>query len=254
MNTYQIIARNIYIIFTIIMAGSLYLYITKDLNGDSFIGYCFFAISCVLSFTIYQSTVSLYQSFMAMKSKQVTTSAILTESVEFAISRNQEECSYSIPCKVEEVPEQNGHEMYAATNKEHSEDESLARQETIQDLSIYTQNLLGKYFPEADMDSLVQILTDYAEGKSPTPILRHISELNGLKPKDLYHYGWNIWVRLKPMNRRSTCVFLKKAFPHILEGSSIQTIYSKMMDDCYMGAVRNIALHEDLSLSYHRVS
>ena len=100
------------------------------------------------------------------------------------------------------------------------------------------------------MDALVQILTDYAEGKDPTPILRNLSELNGLKPKDLYHYGWNIWARLKPMSRRFTCAFLKKAFPNILEDSSEQTIYSKMMEDCYVGAVRNVTLNEDLALSY----
>ena len=256
MNTYKIIAKNVYIIITIVMAAGLYIYITKDLEGESFIGYCFFAIGCVFSFTIYQSSISLYDGFVQMKVRKLTAkSEPVISSVNSTIDMEQNiaaEDSMESPAEKSQVAlKQEANVQTIKLTVKPSESDIQSKQKIVEDLTIYTQNLLGQYFTASDMDALVQILTDYAEGKTPTPILRNLSELNGLKPKDLYHYGWNIWVRLKPMSRRSTCVFLKKAFPNILEDSSVQTIYSKMMDDCYVGAVRNIALHEDLALSYN---
>ena len=254
MSTYKIIAKNVYMIFTIVIAAGFYIYITYDLKGEPFIGYCVFAISCILSVTIYQSSLSLYDGFVRMKVRKFNTNSEATissvpSSVDSVQNTTMEGSEESAADMDKEISKRENTTL-AKNATEISESEMKYKQEMIEKLTIYTQNLLGQYFPASDMDALVQILTDYAEGKDPTPILRNLSELNGLKPKDLYHYGWNIWARLKPMSRRFTCAFLKKAFPNILEDSSEQTIYSKMMEDCYVGAVRNVTLNEDLALSY----
>lgn len=121
------------------------------------------------------------------------------------------------------------------------------RQKIVEDLKRYTQFIFGDYFPEKEMPALLQIVDDYADCKiSCTPTLCRLSDIGGLKAKDIYHYGWNLWARLKPMDRHATCRFLKNAFPEILKDSSTDTIYRKMTVEDYGCTIQNIKVDEPL--------
>ena len=91
------------------------------------------------------------------------------------------------------------------------------------------------------------IIENYAYGKMPDkPLYLQLSELNGMTVTDLFHFGWNIWFLLKPMNRRSTCRFLKKAFPNVLGEISEQTIYAKMTKDYGAYSIKLIEKEENI--------
>ena len=103
------------------------------------------------------------------------------------------------------------------------------------------------FLSEANLDTLSGIIENYADGKMPDkPLSLPLSELNGMTITDLFHFGWNMWFLLKPMNRRSTCRFLKKAFPNVLGEISEQTIYAKMTKDYGAYSIKLIEKGENI--------
>ena len=69
MNIFKVIMRGSYSIFAICVGAGSYLYITKDIGGDSFIGLCSFGISSILCFILYQVAIWLNQEFSFISSK-----------------------------------------------------------------------------------------------------------------------------------------------------------------------------------------
>lgn len=98
------------------------------------------------------------------------------------------------------------------------EAENAANRETIiEELKEYTRSKIAIHFPSNDLPALLQLVDDFAVGNiACSPVLSKLAEVESLKPKDFYHYAWNLWVRLKPINRRAMCRFIKNAFPNIL--------------------------------------
>jgi hypothetical protein len=47
MNIFKTIGTCSYLIFTICVGDFTYIYVTKGINGDPFMGICFFSISCI---------------------------------------------------------------------------------------------------------------------------------------------------------------------------------------------------------------
>ncbi len=108
-------------------------------------------------------------------------------------------------------------------------------------------NDFAPFLSVANLDTLNGIIENYADGKMPDkPLCLPLSELNGMTITDLFHFGWNMWFLLKPMNRRSTCRFLKKAFPKVLGEISDQTIYAKMAKDYGAYSINLIEKEENI--------
>lgn len=106
------------------------------------------------------------------------------------------------------------------------------RENLVQEVKDYTYQELRKFFPERELDNVLQIVADYAEGKPNTTVCNlSLSDLDGFTQTDLYHFAWNIWSRLQSYNRKNTCRFFINAFPHILGSVSVKTMYAKMTKD-----------------------
>ena len=63
---------------------------------------------------------------------------------------------------------------------------------------------------------------------------------------DFYHLIWNLWTRLNTLDRRTSCRFIKNAFPIILENTNEETIYRKMNDTYAKCTIENIPKDEPL--------
>jgi hypothetical protein len=91
------------------------------------------------------------------------------------------------------------------------------REAIIEELKEYTRSKIAIHFPSNDLPTLLQLVDDFAVGNiACSSVLSKLTEVESLKPKDFYHYAWILWIRLKPMNRRAMCRFIKNAFPNIL--------------------------------------
>lgn len=144
------------------------------------------------------------------------------------------------PIEVEE------NEAYDNSNSFAPEKEEI-KAELLEDLKVYTSLIFEPYVRETDISILLQILEDFAEGKmNGTTFSRPLSALNGLTVKDFMHYGWNIWARLKPMNRRNTARFLKNAFPTIMKDTKESSIYAKMTCDEGAFSIKIVKLDDSL--------
>lgn len=247
MNVFSIIARSSYTMFTICAGGGVYIYVTKGLGGDCFIGILGFSVACVFSFMLYKIGEWMVQlsapyPYSSVEPDFQTASpgsgVIYIESIKDLLGCSEEESMIKdepsesegtlIPINIEEQPEEDNHE-------------------TIEELKKYTLTIFKDFFPERELSTLVQIVDDFADGKIACASTRcTLSEIGGLKAKDIYHYGWNLWARLKPMDRHATCRFLKNAFPEILKDSSVDTIYRKMTVEDFGCTIQNIKLDERL--------
>lgn len=244
MNIFKTIGTCSYLIFTICVGDFTYIYVTKGINGDPFMGICFFSISCIFSFLLYRVGIWLYIDIL--KSIQTKTQS----------NRNKEAIAESNSISTDDMTENNLALDVESINIDGPEDENneaeaaedAANRETIIDeLKEYTRTKIAIHFPSNDLPALLRLVDDFAAGNiACSPVLRKLSEVESLKPKDFYHYAWNLWVRLKPMNRRAMCRFIKNAFPNILMDSTEKTIYCKMTDNCYIGIIQNIPIEENL--------
>ena len=178
------------------------MYITKYVGGDVFIGVCAFAVTCVFAMMLYNvgAWFATY-AFPALNS--------------IVVSHRQRDEQPVVLIK-EYIP--------AIAFEEQTENE-IPASDLISDVPIdrleqIKESVVNDFIPflsGSNLDTLNGIIENYADGKMPDkPITLQLSQLNGMTVTDLFHFGWNIWFLLKPMNRRSTCRFLKKAFPNVL--------------------------------------
>lgn len=248
MNIFKVIMRGSYSIFAICVGAGSYIYITKDIGGDSFIGLCSFGISSILCFILYQVVIWLNQelSFISSKSDypQHECSTFKeeykqTNLINYTVTSNSDdstmtttkESDISVIELNEQQIETREYEEALADNTYLKEEEEL-NEKLLEELKIYTSLIFEPYVKASDIPILLQILEDFADGKMNGAIFnRPLSALNGLTVKDFMHYGWNIWARLKPMNRRNTARFLKNAFPTIMKDTKESSIYAKMTCD-----------------------
>lgn len=227
------LSRNIYIMFSICFGGGNYLYITKYVDGDTFIGVCAFAVTCVFALMLYNvGTWFITYAFPALNS--IIVSHRLKNEQPAALIKEY------IPAIV--VDEQTENDIPAS---------DLISDVQIVRLKQIKESVVKDFIPflsGANLDTLNGIIENYAYGKMPDkPLSLPLSELNGMTITDLFHFGWNMWFLLKPMNRRSTCRFLKKAFPNVLGEISEQTIYAKMTKDYGTYSIKLIEKEENIT-------
>lgn len=227
------LSRNIYIMFSICFGGGNYLYITKYIGGDVFIGVCAFAVTGVFALMLYNvGTWFITYAFPALNSIIVSHRqrnrqpdvAVMTDIPTVAVDE-QTETDIPMSDLISDIP--------------------AGRLEQIKESII---NDFLPFLSGANLDTLNGIIENYAYGKMPDkPLSLLLSELNGITITDLFHFGWNMWFLLKPMNRRSTCRFLKKAFPNVLGEISEQTIYAKMTKDYGAYSIKLIEKEENIT-------
>lgn len=237
MSIFRIIAKGSFGIFAICVGVGSYIYITKGVGGDSFIGICSFGITSILCFILYQAAIWLGKELLVTSTYHYPAKVENSKQVE---PNRQPSFTELLSITNSEVTPISA--PIATTKKEEAslvelEEEKEAKEEILKELRIYTESIFEPFMKETDIQIIIQILEDFAQGKiSGSTFNRSLSSLNGLTVKDFMHYGWNIWVRLKPMSRRSTSHFLKKAFPEIMKDTKASSIYAKMT--CDEGAFR----------------
>lgn len=226
------LSRNIYIMFSICFGGGNYLYITKYVGGDVFIGVCAFAVTGIFALMLYNvGTWFITYAFPTLNS--------------IIVSHRQRKRQLDVTIKTGittvAVDEQTENDIPVS---DLISDVPVVRLEQIKERVV---NDFAPFLSVANLDTLNGIIENYADGKMPDkPLCLPLSELNGMTITDLFHFGWNMWFLLKPMNRRSTCRFLKKAFPKVLGEISEQTIYAKMTKDYGAYSINLIEKEENI--------
>ena len=170
------LSRNIYLMFSICFGGGAYLYITKYVGGDVFIGVCAFAVTCVFATMLYNvgAWFTTY-AFPALNS--------------IIVSHRQR---YEQPVLLikEYIPaiavdEQTENEIPAS---------DLISDVPIDHLEQIKESVVNDFIPflsGANLDTLNGIIENYADGKMPDkPLSMPLSELNGMTITDLFHFGW----------------------------------------------------------------
>ncbi len=218
--------------FSICFGGGNYLYITKYVGGDVFIGVCAFAVTGIFALMLYNvGTWFITYAFPTLNS--------------IIVSHRQRKRQPVVIIK-EEIP--------TVTVDQQSENDVPASDLIMDVPAVHLEQIkervvndFAPFLSVANLDTLNGIIENYADGKMPDkPLCLPLSELNGMTITDLFHFGWNMWFLLKPMNRRSTCRFLKKAFPKDLEEISEQTIYAKMTKDYGAYSIKLIEKEENI--------
>lgn len=218
--------------FSICFGGGNYLYITKYVGGDVFIGVCAFAVTGIFALMLYNvGTWFITYAFPILNS--------------IIVSHRQRKRQLDVTIKTGittvAVDEQTENDIPVS---DLISDVPVVRLEQIKERVV---NDFAPFLSVANLDTLNGIIENYADGKMPDkPLCLPLSELNGMTITDLFHFGWNMWFLLKPMNRRSTCRFLKKAFPKVLGEISEQTIYAKMTKDYGAYSINLIEKEENI--------
>lgn len=226
------LSRNIYIMFSICFGGGNYLYITKYVGGDVFIGVCAFAVTGIFAMMLYNvgawfityAFPTLNSIIVSHRQRKRQLDVTIKTGITTVAVDEQTENDIPVSDLISDVP--------------------VVRLEQIKDRVV---NDFAPFLSVANLDTLNGIIENYADGKMPDkPLCLPLSELNGMTITDLFHFGWNMWFLLKPMNRRSTCRFLKKAFPKVLGEISEQTIYAKMTKDYGAYSINLIEKEENI--------
>lgn len=217
MSIFKIIVQSSYTILTICIGCISYIYITKGIGGDTFIGVCSFAITCVFSIMVYQLGLWFFREALPELGKvSFPLSLFSLEKEEFSTLLPSNEACKEVPSIIE------------------SEHEQLMNA-----MRVYAREQICPLLQETQVPALMQILEDYAKGEMPgTPLEFSLDERNDLTITDVFHFGWNMWFVYRTMNRHTTCRFLKKAFPTILENTNVNTIYAKMTKDWGLFSIR----------------
>lgn len=231
MTIFTQLSRNIYMMFSICFGSGSYIYITRCVGGDTFIGVCAFAVTSVLALMLYNVGIwfktyafpSLNSIIVSHRLRKVQTILCIEEEIP-AITADQEiENDITTSDSTTDVPD--------------------CRLEQIKESVV---NDFAPFISATNLDALNGIIENYADGEMPDkPLCLSLSELNGMTITDLFHFGWNLWFLLKPMNRRATCRFLKKAFPNVLGEISEKTIYAKMTKDYGAFSIKLIEKEEN---------
>ncbi len=239
-----ILFRTIFQIIAIVVAGFSYIYATKILNSDIFIGIVFFTVVLLLFKMLFLSVKCLLLQWNEVEASNCKKHIV--NSLDSILTNEQDEHQYDM--MPEYFHSQITSERTTETISDISDDDNTPLKDdkeikdeissasnnkiVMQQLREYTSSILVPYFGQKYESILLQILEDYANGNMVgTACEVRLRDLKGLTINDLYHYIWNVWVRLKPMNRRTTSRFLKKAFPLIFEKTQESTIYAKMCSD-----------------------
>jgi hypothetical protein len=263
MNIFKVIMKGSYSIFAICVGAGSYIYITKDIGGDSFIGVCSFGISSILCFILYQVAIWLNQelSFISSKCDYPQSECFTfkeeyeqTKLIDYTGATNGDDSTMTTTKENDiSVIEFNEQQIETREYEEALADDTYLKEkeesneELLEELKIYTSLIFEPYVRATDIPILLQILEDFAGGKmNGTTFNRPLSTLNGLTVKDFMHYGWNIWARLKPMNRRNTARFLKNAFPTIMKDTKESSIYAKMTCDEGAFSIKIVKLDDSL--------
>ncbi|MCD8288944.1 MAG: hypothetical protein LUC26_03400 [Prevotella sp.] len=229
MHIFRIILSGAYTIFSIFVGIAAYIYVTVGIGGDTFIGICFFAIACIFAALIYK--VVEWACCVSSSSADSSPSVLSSLSPKLLlpdIPPRQEETAHDSPAAREEsVAEEKPLPVEKPAAEVQMPDEMA-----IENAKDRVSRDFINFLPDEEMATLMSIIDDYAHKRMPAKSIDlPLSQLNGLTIIDLYHFGWNIWFLLKPMRRRTTCRFLKKAFPVVLREISEGTIYAKMTID-----------------------
>jgi len=226
------LSRNIYIMFSICFGGGSYIYITRCVGGDAFIGVCAFAVTGVFALMLYN--VCIWFKTYAFPSLNSIIVSQRQRKGQTIVSIEKEIPAIAVDQEIEND----------ITTSDLTTDVPDCRLEQIKKSVV---NDFVPFLSAANLDALNDIIENYADGEMPDkPLCLSLSELNGMTITDLFHFGWNMWFLLKPMNRRTTCRFLKKAFPKILGEISEQTIYAKMTKDYGAFSIKLIEKEENI--------
>lgn len=219
-----------YTIFSIFVGIAAYIYVTVGIGGDTFIGICFFAIACIFAALIYKVVewaCCVSSSSANDKGPDVCLAPSRKMITLGAVGRQEETAHDSPAAREESVAEEKPLPVEKPAAEAQMPDETA-----IENAKDRVSRDFINFLPDEEMATLMSIIDDYAHKRMPAKSIDlPLSQLNGLTIIDLYHFGWNIWFLLKPMRRRTTCRFLKKAFPVVLREISEGTIYAKMTID-----------------------
>lgn len=95
----------------------------------------------------------------------------------------------------------------------------------------YIELTLKRYFVGEVLEQAISIFEDFAHGKIGNIDCEIIDTPENLTSKDMMHFCWNIWNRVRPVSRMSAARFLKRAMPKLFESICAKSIYYKMTND-----------------------
>ena len=227
MNITKIVYTNIYLIMTLFICATSYIYVVNGLKCHVVLGIYSIGIEGIVSYSVYVVLLSVCKEGMT-RHKPSARKPVVPENTD----------KKTKPIRIEE---RNVLPVQEINIKEKE------RQEAVTQCKEYIRRVVAQYFPVKLMLQLLHLVEEYANGVIRcTPIKISINDTKGLRPIDFYHLIWNLWTRLNALDRRASCRFIKNAFPMILENTSEETIYRKMNDTYAKCTIENIPKDEPL--------
>lgn len=227
MNITKFVSTNIYLIMTLFICAISYIYVVNGLKCHVVLGVCSIGIEGIVSYSVYVVLLSVCKEGMT-RQKLSKRKPIVSEDT----GKN------SMPIITEK------HDILPVQEINTKETD---RQMVVTQCKEYIEKVVAQYFPEELTPQLLHFVEEYASGIIRcTPIKIGINDTKGLRPIDFYHLIWNLWTRLDALDRRTSCRFIKNAFPMILENTSEETIYRKMNDTYVKCTIENIPKDEPL--------
>jgi hypothetical protein len=105
------------------------------------------------------------------------------------------------------------------------------RMEIYDEVHRYITHILERYFNGETLERAIRIFDDFAHGNIGNVGDGITTTPPELTTKDAMHFCWNIWNRLRPINRKNIPRYLKRVFPHLFHDISESSIYYKMTND-----------------------
>lgn len=227
MNITKFVSTNIYLIMTLFVCASSYIYVVNGLKCHAVLGVCSIGIEGIVSYSVYVVLLSVCKEGMT-RQKLSKRKPIVSEDT----GKN------SMPIITEK------HDILPVQEINTKETD---RQMVVTQCKEYIEKVVAQYFPKELTPQLLHLVEEYASGIIRcTPIKIGINDTKGLRPIDFYHLIWNLWTRLDALDRRASCRFIKNAFPMILENTNEETIYRKMNDTYVRCTIENIPKDEPL--------
>lgn len=227
MNITKIVYTNIYLIMTLFICATSYIYVVNGLKCHVVLGIYSIGIEGIVSYSVYVVLLSVCKEGKT-RHKPSARKPVIPEYTD----------KKPKPIKIEN---QNVLPVQEINIKEKE------RQEAVTQCKEYIRRVVAQYFSEELMPQLLHLVEEYANGIIRcTPIMIAINDTKRLRPIDFYHLIWNLWTRLNALDRRASCRFIKNAFPMILENTNEETIYRKMNDTYVKCTIENIPKDEPL--------
>ena len=254
MNIFKFIFQNSFAMLSICAGGYSYIVITKEAGGDTFLGICSFAITLIFAMIVYRALEWLAFEMETLRSQSPNSNSKVNRDSGVSSIISLPFTSMTMPKAYLNFHESTNSDFIDVETEPLTDNENETieewhdgRKALLDELKEYTKVVFKPFVRESDLPILLQILEDYSNcNMNCTPFTHKPTELNGITAKDIMHYGWNIWARLKPMNRQSTARFLKTAFPEILKETKTSSVYAKMT--CDEGSFRIKIIKADESL------